>query len=102
LAGKVSQTDLLAAAAAFVVFVQSMINKFPFLKNAEEKGRELANYLISFVLPFATTAVASFASGNNTLHLTPYIYLAGQFVYMVVSNFKKAPVTTPPPATQEF
>ncbi len=34
LAGKVSQADLLAGAAVFVVFVQSLIKKFPFLKNA--------------------------------------------------------------------
>lgn len=87
LATKVSPADLLGAVAAVVTALQWLFNKFPILKRLEDRSKEIVNYIISFVLPFLALALASFASGVNTLKLAPFVYLIGQFIYMVVKGF---------------
>ena len=93
LASKVSTADLLVAAGFVATGVQYLVNKFANL-------RKVTNWLISFAVPFAGVALASFASGHNDLHLAPVVYLLGQAAYFTIeqikSSVKVAPVVEVP------
>lgn len=100
LASKVSVADLMAAAGAIVVAVQYLVNQVPFIKRLSDQATASFNWVVSFALPFLATFIASVASGNNTLHVTPYIYLIAQLVYFVIEYIKSK--AAKPVATAQF
>lgn len=83
LASKVSTADLLVAGGFVATGVQYLVNRFVGLRKA-------ANWLISFAVPFAGVALASFASGHNDLHLAPVVYLLGQAAYFAIEQVKSS------------
>jgi hypothetical protein len=99
LASHVSQADLVMVAGVVAVALQAWLNKLSWLQHEIAEIQATRRYLVSVALPFAGTALASFASGQNDLHLAPAVYLVGQFVFYVVKRIRVAtPDTVPAPA----
>ena len=92
LASRVSVADLITAAGAIVVAVQYLINQVPVIKRLSDQATASFNWVVSFALPFLATFVASAASGNNTLHVAPYVYLIAQLVYFIIEYIKSKAV----------
>jgi len=87
----------MAAAGAIVVGVQYLVNQVPVVKRLSDAATASFNWVVSFALPFLATFIASVASGNNSLHVAPYIYLIAQLVYFVIEYIKtKAAKTVAP------
>jgi len=95
LASRVSVADLMAFAGFVVVAFQYLVNQVPFIKNLSDQVSKTFNWVVSFLLPLLTAFLASVVSGNNDLHLAPYLYLTAQFIYFVVEYIRRKAAPAP-------
>jgi ABC-type glycerol-3-phosphate transport system permease component len=75
-------------AAALATSVQSFLNKLPWLQHEVAKVQDLRRKLLAVALPVVGTLLAGLATGQNTLHLAPWIFLVGQVLYATVQAIK--------------
>ncbi len=87
---QIPQSELVAVAAVIVVALQSFLNRFPWLQHEVNYVQDLRRQFVAVVLPFLGVMLAGFASGQNTMHLAPVVYLVGQVVYYVVKTLQGA------------
>jgi hypothetical protein len=83
-----------AVVGAVLVIVQGLLQRFPFLQHEVAEVQYMRRFVVAVLLPFLGTAIASFASGQNTLGLAPVVFLAGQVVYAVYKRLQ-APMPEP-------
>lgn len=96
LAATVTQPEIIAAGAAIAVAIQGLINKLPWLQHEVAWVQDVRRRFVSVVIPVAGTALVSFTSGHNDLHLAPALFLVGQVVVWTWKAFRsswKAAVT---------
>jgi hypothetical protein len=76
--------------AVIANLVQSLLQKFPWLSSDIAKVQDLKRKLLAIALPLVGTFVAGLATGQNTLHLAPYIFVVGQILYAAVKALQAA------------
>lgn len=76
--------------AALANVVQSLLQKFPWLSSDIAKVQDLKRKLLAIALPLVGTFVAGLATGQNTLHLWPWLFVAGQILYAAVKALQAA------------
>ncbi len=75
---------IVVISAALVSAVQYFLNKFPFFSHEVSAVQDLRRRLLAVVLPLLTTFLGGLATGQNTLHLMPWVFLVSQILYTSV------------------
>lgn len=88
--GSLSQADIIAAGAAVAVVLQGFINKHPWLQSELAWLQNVKRFLVAVALPYLGALLASFATGQNTLHLALPVFVAGQFLFYLYQSLKGA------------
>jgi hypothetical protein len=89
LASSIGQPEIIAAGAAAAVALQALLNKLPWLQHEVQWIEDLRRRFVAIVLPVLGTALTSFASGHNELHLAPAVFLLGQVGFWTFSTWRK-------------
>ena len=99
LLGSLSQADIIAAAAAVAVVLQGFINRHPWMQSELAWLQDLKRFAVAVALPYVGTLLASFASGQNSLHLYLPVFVGGQFLFYLFKTLKGVVLTNQAPAS---
>lgn len=101
LASQVSQTDVVAVASGLAVAVQALLNKIPFFTHVVNYVQDVRRFFLAVLVPSALTFLAGLATGDNTLHLAPVVFLGAQVVFYTVRFLVSKATAKAVPATVE-
>ncbi len=82
------QPYIVVIAAALASALQVLLNKLKWLQSDVAKLQALYRRLLAAALPFLGAYIASVASGQNVMHVAPYIFVASQILYSAVQALK--------------
>lgn len=75
--------------AAIASAVQVPLNKLlPWLSHETAQVQDLRRRLLAVALPLLGTYLSGLATGQNTLHLAPWVFLVSQILYSAVQALK--------------
>lgn len=102
LASNVSQTDIIAIAAALTVALQAALNKIPFFKHAVKYVQDVRRFVLAVFVPSLVTFGAGLATGSNDMHLTPVVFLGAQVIFYIAKYLIGKAVGPEPVVTSEY
>lgn len=63
------------------VLVQALLNRFPWLSHEVAAVQDLYRRLVAIVLPFLGAYIATVVTGDNSMHVAPYVFIASQIIF---------------------